>query len=191
MWDDRAWKHDLHRQHAALAKDLAEQSREDLLRTITIERFVLVTAYMIRKLSEADTLTEELTEFGWPIARVPCINEPPHRFWFSREDIDGRTWQPLDSHYDFGTPTDETMKLARLCNLFVHHFAFEARPAGKNVDILFNSRETRGHLYRIGLDTYMGFVSEVASDEAGWVDTNIARKTRPVRLRRRRPPDWP
>jgi hypothetical protein len=173
-------------------EDLEERGPEVLVTdTIAVERFVLVTAYMIRKLFEADALTEELTEFRWPIARMPCTAEPPHRRWLRRWDGNGRSWQDLASHYDFKHATAETVTLSRLCDRLVHHFAFETRwDAGGGIDIIFNSDRTASRsLYKLSLDTYMALVWEVQGDEVRSESSKVDEGS--VRLRRTRPPGWP
>jgi hypothetical protein len=159
--------------------------------SVQIERFAFVTAYIMRKLDEADALTRDVTDSEWPVVEFPCLSPPPHRKWFLvSEDL--KTWrQPLEQHYDLSTRSRRPLRFGRICDLIIHHFAFEARhaPADDRVELLFNSDHTRNEgLFLMGLTEYKALVREVAQDVVQWVD--MSRDEGRVIQRRRRPADW-
>jgi hypothetical protein len=73
--------------------------------SVTFERFFFVTAYIMRKLKEADALTLDVIESSWPVVRFASIKPPPHRKWFAVSYDRGQTWRrPLEQHYDLARP---------------------------------------------------------------------------------------
>lgn len=158
-------------------------------RTVTLERFAFLTAYVARKLSEGNALTLEVTQSRCRVSRFPCIQAPPHRKWFSVSEDGGKTWrQPLEQHYDLGRGAEQRLGFGQICNYLVHHFAFETRydRDTDDAEILFNSDHSKDRLYGIGLADYVTLIEEVAYDEVRWVDLNEAEGR--VVQRRRRPP---
>jgi hypothetical protein len=96
-------------------------------------------------------------------------------------------WQPIEDHYDLANPQNKTLRLRDLCNLVIHHFAFEIRSRNADrTEIYFNSDRSKARfLNMITLDAYTEFVDEVAHDRA--VFFTVDRRTnRQVRHRRRR-----
>jgi len=156
-------------------------------RSAVVERFVFISAYISRKLFESEELTIDLVERDWPITQYRCIRHLPARQQF-RVTRDMHTWwQPIDDHYDLANPQNTTLKLRALCNLVIHHFAFEIRSRDADrIEIYFNSDRSKAKfLNMITLDTYIEFADEVAHDQA--VFFTVDRRTnRQVRHRRRR-----
>jgi hypothetical protein len=156
-------------------------------RLAVVERFALISAYISRKLLESEELTIDLIERDWPIKQFRCIRHPPARQQF-RVTQDMQTWwQPIEDHYDLVNPQDKTLRLHALCNVVIHHFAFEIRSrSADRIEIYFNSDRSKAKfLNMITLDTYFEFTDEVAHDRA--VFFTVGRSTnRQVRHRRRR-----
>jgi hypothetical protein len=182
------WKAELHREVGRLRRALEEEPAAIVAaRSVTIERFAFITAFIMRKLDEADHLTLDVTRSTWPVLRFAGTVPPPHRRWFAITE-DRKNWrQPLEQHYDLACPTQETLRFDRLCDRLVHHFAFEVRHDARadEVHILFNSDHTKDRLYLIMLSTLTRVVEEVAYDEVRWVDMSraegrvIQRRSRP------------
>jgi hypothetical protein len=153
----------------------------------SLERFAFVTAYIMRKLAEGEALTVDVTGTNWRVTEFPCIQPLPRRSWFKISE-DGKTWrQPLEQYYDLDRPSKRTLSFSALCDVLIHHFAFETRYLQEEdrVEIFFNSENTQDGLFLMALPEYMRLVSEVASDEVRWVDMDrvagrvIQRRTRP------------
>jgi hypothetical protein len=182
------WKHELFRELYRL-RDLIDADGPELVvsRSVSLEKFVIVTAFMMRKLAEAGELTHEVTASSWPVVELPQTSPPPDRAWFRISD-DGKTWrQPLEQYYDFGAPGKSQLAFEHICNRLIHHFAFELRhdPSDDNIDILFNSDRSIKWLFILSLHDYTRLVDEVAADEVRWVDMD--RAARRVIKRRYRP----
>src|SRR4051794_7178504 len=140
MNDAEFWKNELFRE-LARQRELEDAAGAALVeRQVQIERFVFVTAYMMRKLGEAVELTEDVTESKWPVTSYRCISPPPHRRWYRRwETPGGRSWQPVESHYDLEAPSPAHLPFGQLCNYLIHHFTFQLRTTATGVEMLFNS----------------------------------------------------
>jgi hypothetical protein len=183
------WKRWLMSDLRGLRDEMASKSWlvSESFRSAVVERFAFISAYVCRKLLESEELTIDLIERDWPIKQFRCIRHPPARQQF-RVTHDMQTWwQPIEDHYDLAHPQDKTLRLHALCNLVIHHFAFEIR--SRNADriaIYFNSDRSKAKfLNMITLDTYIEFTDEVAHDRA--VFFTVDRTTnRQVRHRRRR-----
>jgi hypothetical protein len=157
--------------------------------SVSIERYVFVSAFIMRKLYEAGTLTEEVAKSKWAVTRYPITVPVPARAWFLVSE-DGETWrQPLEQHYDLEGGRPDTMKFEHICHRLIHHFAFDVRAYGASggIEVLFNSDRTTDRLWCIALDRYMRLVDEVAHDETMWIDADSTRTRNPVIRRRRRP----
>jgi hypothetical protein len=156
-------------------------------RSAVVERFAFISAYIARKLLESEELTIDVIERGWPIKRFRCIQHPPPRQQF-RVTQDMQTWrQPIEDHYDLTDPQDETLRLQTLCNLVIHHFAFEIRSCDADrIEIYFNSDRSKAKfLNMITLEALVEFTDEVAHDRA--IFFTVDRRTnRQARHRRRR-----
>jgi hypothetical protein len=91
------WKHELFRESSRFREAVREEGIDRLVarRSPLIERFVLVTAYMMRKLGEAQWLTVDVIRSGWKVQAFPCTSPPRHRRWFATSSdgnqLDGRT----------------------------------------------------------------------------------------------------
>jgi hypothetical protein len=172
-----------------LRHDLDSDGPERLVASsVTVERFVFLTAYIMRKLKEADALTLDVTTSKWPVSKFLCVAPPPHRKWFAVSEDAGKSWrQPLENHYDLRRPNRERLRFPRICDYLVHHFAFDVRydRQADQIEIFFNSDQTTDRLFLIALPVYVELVQEVARDEVRWVD--MSRAERRVVQRRRRP----
>jgi hypothetical protein len=185
------WKHELFRESARFREAVDEEGIDRLVarRSPLIERFVFVTAFMMRKLEEAQWLTVDVTQRGWHVRAFACTSPPPHRRWFVISH-DGNEWrQPLDQYYDLNASRRHTLSFGQVCDYMVHHFAFDVwrDPASGRTELLFNSDWTKDRLlFGMLLDRYLELVLEVASDEVGWVDMDasigrvVQRRQRPA-----------
>jgi hypothetical protein len=185
------WKDELLREDLRLTRRLEEDGAKHLVeRSMMLEKFAFVTAYMMRKLAEGDILTLDVTESRWPVLAYRCIVPPPHRHWFQISE-DGRNWrQPIEQHYDLANPAEATLDFEAICNRLIHHFAFDTRYDDRTgeIEILFNSDHSTDRLFAVKLTTYREIVFQVARDEVMWVDMNKAEGR--VIQRRTQPRDW-
>jgi hypothetical protein len=190
MRDGEYWKEDLSHEVRRIRRVLQHAEVEGVMsQPAHVERFVLVTAFEMRKLTEAHALTEDVRTPQHRVVEYPCTLPPPHRTWF-RVSQDGETWrQPVEQHYDLDAPKRSQLTFERLCDLLIHHFAFELRqrPGTGELEMLFTSDKTSAQLYGMTLDSYIAVVEGVQYDHIGWVDMDRAAGR--VILRRQPPPD--
>lgn len=162
-------------------------TESESFRAAVVERFMFITAYVSRKLFESEELTVDLIERDWFVKRFQCMRVPPSRRQFLLSRDLKTWWQPIEDHYDLAHPQNGSLRLPALCNLVIHHFAFEIRSRNAGaIEIYFNSDHSKAEvLNMITLTTYIEFVDEVAHDRA--VFFTVDPKTdRQVRHRTRR-----
>ncbi|MEJ7893340.1 MAG: hypothetical protein WKF94_11940 [Solirubrobacteraceae bacterium] len=153
-----------------------------------IERFAFVTAYIMRKLQEADALTEEVMGSRWSVAVYRNPTQTPRRPWF-RVSEDGRSWrQPIEMHYDLERPQSTRLAFRGVCNNLVHHFAFDVRQGAPDLEMLFNSWDTRDRLFAMSLGSYIKLVEEVHYDEITWVSLDPSKPHHEQVVQRRHRP---
>jgi hypothetical protein len=80
MNNPQYWKHELFRELYRL-RDLIDADGPEVVvsRSVSLEKFVFVTAFMMRKLAEADELTYEVTASRWRVFELPQTSPPPDR----------------------------------------------------------------------------------------------------------------
>jgi hypothetical protein len=156
-------------------------------RSAVVERFVFISSYVVRKLRENEQLTLDLLERDWRVRQFVCTREPPSRQQFRRTSDFRTFWQPIDEYYDLARPHEQPLRLKRLCDLVIHHFAFDVRtPNPSHVEFYFNSDHSREKcIYMMTLDAWIEMTDEVAHDRA--IFFTVDRATgRPLRHRTRR-----
>jgi hypothetical protein len=182
-----AWKRWLRNDLRDLREQMEGTNRPSgSYRAVVIERFMFVTAYVARKLAENEELTVDLLEHDWPVKQFRLIRALPQRHQF-RLSRDLKTWwQPVEDYYDLRDPQPGSLRLEKLCNRLIHHFAFQVQvDNGETTEVLFNSERWPDPLYSITLADYMTLVEEVVNDEAVFFTTD--KKTgRHLRHRTRR-----
>lgn len=185
------WQQELMRENIDLRGWIDKAGVEKVVRlSVSVERYVFLTAYIMRKLNEVEALTQEVVQSRWVVTGFKATAPVPPRYWFLISE-GGRTWrQPLEQHFALDQGTRETMTFGKICDRLVHHFAFDVRLGheGAGIDIFFSSDRSRERLWSITLESYMGLVDEIAHDQTNWIDANIARDRNQV-IRRRQPPE--
>jgi len=165
IWESSTWKGELLQDLKAI-RDLVQQvnfseSGPPFVQTmIAIEKFAFVSAYVIRKLSEAHKISDELEAAVFPVLRFQRVKpeRPIHLF----------NWHRFEEFYDLNAPVEKTMTLRQLCNMFIHSFIFcpaVDEDSSQFDTILFNSDHTKDDaLFEIKLETLFELVSSVIQD---------------------------
>ena len=109
MNNEQFWKHELFRESSRFREAVDEEGIDRLVarRSPLIERFVFVTAYMMRKLAEAQWLTVDVIQGGWKVQAFPYTSPPPHRRWFATSP-DGQSVVAAARSVSSSTPTGRT-----------------------------------------------------------------------------------
>lgn len=120
----------------------------------------MVSAYAVRKLSEARLVSDELEERRWTIHRHKLRGEPPdiwNRYFF---------WET----FDLESSTKESMTTVRLCNQIIHSWIWttDFSEAGSFRGIYVASdRERRKCLYRVEIEVLIRLFDAVGREEIG------------------------
>lgn len=163
IWDSVVWKEELAKDLQHIRRSIAAvQPDASYERTaVAIEKFAFTSAFIVRKLLEANKLSDEIESASISVTEFPRIDiETPIHFL---------NWHRFQAFYDLDTGARTNLSPRRLCNTLIHSFVFvpETDEAGNRFDsILFNSDHSKDkQLYRIALDTLFTFIEAVASDD--------------------------
>lgn len=139
------------------ARDLAGGDEHEWVR---LERYVFWAAFVIRKLAEANKLSDEFEEERFEVERFPRIDQ-------SRLQ-DFLNWDTIEKFYDLSGSTKQEQAGLWLCNQFIHSFVFlpEVDDAQALTALYFNSDHSRSEwLFRIDWQEFRRLVELVASDD--------------------------
>ena len=113
IWESHPWKRalraDVHR------LDRLRDHRNSESKLASIERTLFTAGFSIRKLMEADKLTDRTAALRLKALKYPRLSE---------KVPDRMNWHRLDEFYSFDSAEPEEIPLRRVCNLLVHSFAF-------------------------------------------------------------------
>jgi hypothetical protein len=150
-WKDRLLK------DAALLEHWAAKAVVTERRSYLIEHKVLMAAYAMRKLHEAQKLSTKFSDRS-----VRCRAFPP-----SSERLTLSNNHKLDELYDFGNPEERTVGARDVLNLIVHSLAFgEMLREDMTVEgFLVTSDRRRGEfLLLVGMAEFVDLMREVGND---------------------------
>src|ERR1700709_2268900 len=111
------WQQELMRENIYLRRWVKKAGAEKVVRlSVSVERYVFLTSYIMRKLSEVDALTREVIESQWAVTSFKLTAPVPPRYWF-RISEDRETWrQPLEQHFALERGTREKTTFADICD---------------------------------------------------------------------------
>jgi len=161
IWDSVIWKKELHKELDNFNMFLADiETSKDECFDFTVEKFFFVSAFMIRKLSEGNKLSDELTSKDFS-----CIE---YRRIKSNSIIDHLNWHHMERFYNLEKKDTSLIKLRDICNFLIHSFAFcvVTDDSRKLSGILVNSDRTKDkYLLHIQLDTFIELINDVINDK--------------------------
>lgn len=143
IWESWPWKEALKRDLSGVRRRVraaAKAKESDEALEVAIERLVFNTAYAVRKLSEAQKLTDTYRASSYRVQRFP---RGPRS-----GPVDLLNWHRIEDHYDLDHGASEAMPLARICNLLIHSFVFSVGFADEPWSVagfFFNSDRTKDH----------------------------------------------
>jgi hypothetical protein len=113
IWESHYWKDEL-LSNAKLLERLSRTKRRSEFVSFKIERAVFVSAFIIRKLWEAQKLSS-----SWQAVAVRCSA-------FKRKERvpDLMNWHQVERFYRLDSPKSERMTALELCNRIIHSFIF-------------------------------------------------------------------
>ena len=111
LWNTGQWKYELSQIANRLEKRLT-QKRWTERTNFLVERDIMVSAYMIRKLHEAHKVSDALNSAPVHVTAYKLVGSAPELY---SDEVEG---------FDMEHPEKRTLKLQQLCNQFIHSFVF-------------------------------------------------------------------
>ncbi|MCK4252343.1 hypothetical protein KAX97_12915 [candidate division WOR-3 bacterium] len=134
--------------------------------TLRIEKFFFITSFIIRKLNEANKISDDL------------LSKDYRCFKYKRKkddyNIDFMNCHKIDNFYKLNKQISHSLRLKDLCNLFIHSYAFivqvdNSKPCGVYVN---TDRIKEKHLLHIRLNTYESLIRDVIKDNIVYMRFN-------------------
>lgn len=114
IWDSWPWKDDLLQRALRLERRITQRRWPEASLAKT-EQDIFISAYGIRKLFEADKLSDEVESSSVPVVPYPSTGKTADRM----------NWHHLDKLYDIENPLPTAkLGLERFCNQIIHSFVF-------------------------------------------------------------------
>jgi len=156
IWESMYWKDDLLRQAKALRKRISQRrwTERSLAR---LDQTIMLGFYSIRKLTEAQKLSDEVKNHQITLRAYPCKEKP----------VTLMNWHKVDKLYDFERESRVMLGLLSLCHLMIHSYVFipSFKEQSQIEGVFVNSDRTRNkELYFIPLSTIIRLFSLVGSD---------------------------
>lgn len=162
LYDSFSYKEELASELQTVTRRLENARGEDEEAAgLRLERFVFWTAFITRKMSEAQKLSDELESTDFQVSRYPRID--PKRLQ------DFMNWHRVEQFYDLNTFEDKRVSLLWICDQLTHSFVFFPEldeDSASPIAIFFNSDRSRtDSLFRIEWQEFVRLVKLVASDD--------------------------
>jgi len=166
IFESHVWKDELAQDLRAVMRRIqkAKVSGEEKAferAAVTIEKFVFTSAFIIRKLVEAQKLSDEFETTSVSIQAFQRINHGRPIHFINRHYF--------DEFYDLDKPHKVTLSTINLCNAFIHSFVFVV-DLGDNASaidgLFFNSDKSKDkEVFYITLDDFFKIVQDAIKDE--------------------------
>ncbi len=167
IWESSVWKEELVRDLLTVKQQIddADHTTPYEKVAVAIEKFAFTSAFIIRKLSKANKLSDEVESTSLPVRRFPNTD--------SEVPIHFLNWHKFETFYDLDMAEKTNLSPRRLCNMLIHSFVFvpEMDETGSKFEsVLCNSDHTKDkHLYQISLDALFTFVEMVSADHIDYL----------------------
>jgi len=179
-----AWKAELRREIKAAKGKVASAHRKKNTPAreearIAIEKFAFVSAYYIRKLTEAKKLSDELESSFIEVAAYTAYSKAL--------PIEHFAVVSLSDYYNFRKPQTIRLPFDKFCNLLIHSFLFAAKFHKEKVRVFFNSDKTKDTmLYEIEFNALVEVAQNVVDDKiVAYLEENLSGGKKQVRKSRK------
>lgn len=156
IWESHYWKEDVLRR----ARDLDDRKTQRRWLDSSfarLEQNLMIGFYSLRKLIEANTLSDATIHKRVPIVTYPAKGKPIHLL----------NWHRIDRLYDLENGNPATIGLLPLCHQFVHSYVFvpELREDGGLGGVFIVSGKRRHEsIYFIDVNTIINLFELVGND---------------------------
>jgi hypothetical protein len=133
IWESYYWKEPLLKSASYLSRvSLNERTKESTY--VRIEKEVFSGFYVIRKLIEAQKVTDETKQMSFTLRHHPAVRR-----------VDHLNWHHIDQNYDLTRSGVEERDLIFLCNQFIHSYLFLAAEYNDRLDGIFVASDRTRH----------------------------------------------
>lgn len=171
IWESSVWKEDLQKELNDFLDFLANTERlEDGYFNLRVEKFFFISAFTIRKLNEANKLSDELISKDFDCARYRRIKDDVI--------IDFMNCHHIEKFYDLRNGEKSSLKLKDICNYLIHSFVFSYRICvdDRLCGVFVNSGWMKDRfLYYIKLNTFIMLINDVVTDDIVIMSYNRSR----------------
>jgi hypothetical protein len=157
--DSYYWKRELLRAASRLRRRLTQRQWPDASLS-AVEIAVMVGFYAIRRLAEANKVSDNIIARNIAMTAYPATGKPVHR----------RNTHKIDKLYNFEAPRQEHRSLAFVWNQVIHSYIFQPTLSdiGGLDGVLFCSdRERNTLLYELRVSDVIALFEEVGSNDPG------------------------
>ncbi len=181
IWESSYWKNDLLREMdqvnelLSLSEPQPDEEIDELetRKGVGLEKFMFLSAYIVRKLLEAFKLSDEVEGTKLTIGRYPRIPSSRNVPYYDRDPLDFLSAHRIEKFYRLDAPEKVTMNIKGVVNQLVHSFIFVPQLSISKRDcetvfngVLFNSEKTKGDwLFSLQLQDWQDFIQRVAHDD--------------------------
>lgn len=156
IFDSLPWKKELHKLSERLHK-VSLHSKMSETKAVSCEKTIFISAYIIRKLSEASKLSYELKSISFPIKKYSNVKH-----------VDLLNWHNISQTFDLSHSTQSTLNIKSLCNYLIHSFVFVLSYDENDFLYGFYFTSDRGknkELYFMQIKDFIKMVQIVVNDE--------------------------
>jgi len=167
IWESSVWKNELRSELRSFKRFLKKMNQYEYeYTTLRIEKFFFIVTFIIRKLNEANKISDDL------------LSKDYHCFKCERKKddyrIDFMNCHKIDDFYKVKKQIPHSLRLRDLCNLFIHSYSFivcvdNSKPCGVYVN---TDRTKERYLLYIRLATYESLIRDVIRDKITYMSFN-------------------
>lgn len=169
IYESYVWKQELKKELNKFQKlisnmDLSKKAGVPDNVNIKIEKFFFVSSFIIRKLNEAEKLSNEFNSTRVPVSRFKRINKVVRIHNYNNHRI--------EEFYNLDKGEISSLKIATLCNDLIHSFIFrcvfeDELVSGKEKlsGVVFNSEHTKNsYLHFIEIYVFINLIENAIKD---------------------------
>jgi len=161
IWQSGIWKEELQKvldEFSVFLTSIDRCEGQDF--DLQVEKFFFTSAFIIRKLEEANKLSDELIsmQFG-------CIR---HLRIQHHTAVDSMNWHRFQRFYDLSQEDGVSLRLREICNSLIHSFVFSlvTDDSHRLCGVFVNSNRTKEKfIYYIELNTFLKLINDVINDD--------------------------
>lgn len=154
IWESQFWKDDLLRKAQSFDKRRT-QRRWPEASLAKIEQDVMLAAYSMRKLVEAEQLSDDVKHSSMKVRTFAATGKAVTRL----------NWHRLEELYELDAPAAGSISLRDLCNQFVHSYVFvpELGDGGLQGFLVASDRERSARLFGVALVDFIQVLRRVGT----------------------------